>query len=345
MGQPEKTQGIQRTKRRIPWDGILTSAVFHIIILAVAASLTVLVIKGREKVMFEAKQPPSVPARKLKHSIRVKQMQKQTRKPQILQRLIAKNPSAVSLPELPEMDRPDIKSMHDSPMLHAKAGSALGGLGGIGGGAGRGLTGGSGYSDTRFFGQNVRTRAVCILMDISPSVVKKGVLEDVRKEAMEMLKKLNPGTKFNAIVFVDGALPFSEQMLFATGENREKALKWLDSSFNSRSQGNRRGYSGSTPSEAIKMAVEMGCDTMFVITDDPPYLKEGNAYTGVEIEDHADNILDFAKRIETDYGRQVRIHTVCYKPWNNEKGDAAKKFLKKLARRTGGHYRLIKRKD
>ncbi|NCC51170.1 MAG: hypothetical protein EOM20_08140 [Spartobacteria bacterium] len=335
----------ERPRARIPWDGILSSAVFHIILLAAAASLTVLVIKGREKVMFDAKQPPSVPARKLQHSIRVKQMQKQVRKPQIMQRLMAKNPGSVSLPELPDIETPDMKNMHDNPMLHNKAGSNLGGLGGFGGGAGRGMTGGGGYSDTQFFGQNIRTRAVCILVDISPSVVKKGVLEEVRNEAMEMLKSLNPGTKFNAIVFVDGAKAFNDQMLFATAENREAALTWLSRNFNSRSEGNRKGYSGSTPSQAIEMAVEMGCDTMFVITDDPPYLKEGDAYTGVEIESHADDIIDFAKGIETQYGRQVKIHTICYKPWNNEKGEQAKQFLKKLARSTGGRYRLIKRKD
>lgn len=343
MNNAANTPPAGRKKRKLPWDGVLASVIFHVILLATAASLTVLVIQSRQKVMFEAKKPPSIPPRKLEHSIRVKQMKKQVRKPQILQRMVARTPTDVALPEMPDMKQPDMKNLRDQLVSRSKAGSALGGLGGEGGGAGRGLTGGSGYSDARFFGENVRTRSVCILMDISQSVIEKGILEDVRREAMTMLESLNPGTRFNVIVFVDGALAFSEQMLFATTDNKTKALEWLKQEFHGRSQGNRRGYSGSTPSEAIKLAVELGCDTMFVLTDDPPYLKEGTSRTGVEIEDHADQILDFARDIESQYGRHVTINTICYKPWNNEKGERAKRFLKKLARRTGGRYKLIKR--
>ena len=62
------------------------------------------------------------------------------------------------------------------------------------------------------------------------------------------------------------------------------------------------------------MAVEMGCDTLFVLTDDPPYLKEGDRDTGVEITDHPDQIMDFTRGIERRLGRQVKFNTICYKP-------------------------------
>ena len=39
-------------------------------------------------------------------------------------------------------------------------------------------------------------------------------------------------------------------------------------------QGNKRGWSGSTPSDAIMMAVEMGADTIFLLTDDEPHIAE-----------------------------------------------------------------------
>lgn len=324
-------------------EGVLVSVVVHLLLVGGAASLTVLIVQSKPKMMFEAKEPPSLPAKKLEHSIRVRQMKKQVRKPRIMQKLVASAPADVALPELPAMEVPDRKTPRNDILLSSRAGGSLGGLGAGGGGAGRGLTGGSGYSDTKFFGENVRTRAVCILMDISQSIIEKGVLEDVRNEAMEMLKSLNPGTKFNVIVFVDGAKPFTPQMVFATQDNKQAALSWLGQSFNGRTTGNRRGYSGSTPSQAIEMAVEMGCDTMFVLTDDPPYLKEGTARTGVEIEEHQDNILDFAKDIETNYGRRVKINTIAYKPWDSARGEEAKDFLKDLARATGGRFRHVER--
>lgn len=91
------------------------------------------------------------------------------------------------------------------------------------------------------------------------------------------------------------------------------------------------------------MAVEMGCDTMFILTDDPPYLKKGTSRDGVEIEDHKDQIIDYAEDIETTYGRPVRINTICYKPWDSPRGEEAKKFLKRLSRKTGGRFKLVKR--
>ncbi len=330
---------------RLKLEGIVASIVVHILLLIGAASVTVLVIQGRQKLMFEGKEPPSVPAKKLEHAIRVKQMEKQVRKPQILQRMVSKTPSSVALPELPEMEVPDMKNMRDTIMSRSKAGSSLGGLGGEGGGAGRGLTGGMGYSDAQFFGQNIRTRAVCILMDISPSMVAKGVVEDVRAEALKMLEALNPNTKFNVIVFVDGAQPFSPQMVYGTKTNRLAGIAWLNQQFDGRRMGNKRGYSGSTPGDAIKLAVEMGCDTMFVLTDDPPYLKKGDFESGVELPEHQKEILDFARNIESSFGRQVKINTIAYKPYNNEKGQRAIDFMKELSRTTGGRFKLVKDKD
>lgn len=332
----------RQRNRKLPWGAMAASALVHVILLVSAAYLTVLVVQSRQKVMFEGKKSPGIPARKLEHSIRVKQMQKQTRKPQILQRLAAAGPSKVALPELPKLSAPDVKNLRDTPMMNAKAGTTLGGVGGIGGGAGRGLTGGSGYSDTKFFGENVRTRAICILMDISPSMVAKGVVEDVREETLSMMESLSPVTKFDIIAFVDGAMSFTPQMVFATQDNKQKAMEWLKQSFDGRRQGNLRGYSGSTPYEAMKLAVELGSDTIFVLSDDPPYLKEGNASTGVEIEDHQDQILDFVKRIEKTTGRSVKINPIIYKPHENARGEQGKAFYKKIAQTTGGRFNVIK---
>ncbi len=325
--------------RKSPLTAVIVSIVFHILLLFGAGYLTVMVLQSREKVMFEAKKPPSIPARKLEHSIRVKQMQQQVRKPQILQRLVSQAPSAVALPELPKMDAPDIRNMRDTPILNNSQ-SMLGQLGRDGGGLGRGMTGGGGYSDAKFFGQNVRTRAVCILFDCTGSMYSKGVVTDVKREASRMLEELNPATKFNLIAFVDGAEGVTPSLVFAIQENKEKAIAWLDTIQENR-QGNRSGYSGSTPDQAIRMAVDIGADTIFLLTDDFPNLSKVVNGNRERIDDHADQLEDFIRGIETQYGRSVKINPILYKPNQGRSGDASRDYWKKIARITGGKMQVI----
>ena len=335
-----KTKSEDAAQKKRALNAILVSLGIHIILLIGAVSLTIMIISPKSKMMFEGKKSPSLPARKLEHAIRVKQMQKQTRKPQILQRLVTEAPSKVALPEMPDMKTPDIKNLHDTPIMNSRAGS-IGGLGGGGGGAGRGLTGGMGYSDTQFFGENIRTRAITICMDISPSMIAKGVVQDVLAETMRMLENMNVGTKFNIIVYVDGGLAFTPQMVYATQENKDAALAWLKQPFDGRKQGNLRGYSGSTPHEAIRMAVELGSDTVFVLSDDPPYLKQGDANSGVEIPEHMANIEKFVRGIESTTGKSVRFYPILYKPFENERGKLAIDYYKGIARATGGKCKVI----
>jgi len=317
---------------------VIISIVAHIVLIFGAGYLTVIVIQGREKVMFEAKKPPSIPARKLEHSIRVKQMQKQVRKPQILQRLVSQAPGAVALPELPKMDTPDMKKMRDTPNLN-RSKSILGDLGRAGGGLGRGDTGGGGFSDTKFFGENVRTRAIVILVDVTSSMYNKGVVEDVKREAKVMMEALNPGTKFNLIAFVDGAEAVSQQIMFATMENKDAAIAWLgDLKMNT--QGNKRGWSGSTPHDAIIMGVEMGADTIFLLTDDEPNISEVVDGNRIREEDHKDKLESFVKSIETTRGRTVKIHPIVYKA-TSYAGDRSKEYWKQIAKISGGKLKVI----
>lgn len=352
--QPAPTPGKpildERARRkRYLAEAATTALIFHVVAGIVAGTITIVVIATRPPVQFEAKKPPSVPARKLEHSIRVKQMKEQMRKPQILQRLVAQSPTAVALPELPKMEMPDQKTMRDMPTM-SRAGGALGGLGGQGGGAGRGLTGGMGYSDTKFFGQNVRTRAIVLLLDASQTLINKGVLDDVVTETSTMLDGLAPVTKFNVIGFVDGAASMFPQMVFATQTNKAAALSrlkqrppgkgdpnaWTADGFLPNRVGNLSGYSGSTPWKAIEMAVEQGADTIFIVMDDePPYVIKGKV-GDPPIETHKDDILDYVKAIPTKTGNAVKINVVMVEPRDTKRGKDAVEFYKRLCRETGG---------
>ena len=353
-----KTRAEDAAQRKRALNAILVSLAIHVLLLVAAVSLTIMIIAPKSKMMFEGKKSPSLPARKLEHAIRVKQMKKQTRKPQILQRLVTEAPSKVALPEMPEMKTPDIKNMRDTPLMNSRAGS-IGGLGGGGGGAGRGLTGGMGYSDTKFFGENVRTRAIVICFDISSSMILKGVVTDVIAESATMLERMNAGTKFNYVVFVDGADTFSPQMVYATQENKQLGLAWLDkvkNAFDASTQrirdssvdGQLHGQTGSTSLMALQSAVEMGADTIFLLTDEAPWLSSDSNMANA-MPDHIQKVEDYVRSIEKTTGRSVRIYPILYdpkeRPGQNQFGVVSAEFHKTIARATGGKVRIIKKEQ
>lgn len=363
-----KTKSEDAAQKKRALNAILISLGIHVLLLIGAVSLTIMIISPKQKMMFEGKKSPSLPARKLEHAIRVKQMQKQTRKPQILQRLVTEAPSKVALPEMPEMTTPDVKNLRDTPLMNSRAGS-IGGIGGGGGGAGRGLTGGMGYSDTKFFGENVRTRAMVICFDISTSMIEKGVIQDVIAESAGMLERMNAGTKFDYIVFVDGEDSFSPQMVYATKENKAQALAWLDkvkNAFNPQTQrftdqsvdGQLKGRTGSTSLMALEKAVEIGADTIFLLTDEAPWLDDGTTAAAGGATDarsanpdptHIQKVEDFVRSIESTTGRSVKIYPILYspkeRPGQNQFGIASADFHKTIARATGGKVRIISPKE
>ncbi len=361
-----KKKGTSDKKAQI--RAVILSIIAHVALIGGASYLTVLVIAGREKVMFEAKQPPSIPARKLEHSIRVKKMQEQVRKPQILQRMVSQAPSAVALPELPKMDTPDMKKMRDTPTMNQSQ-NILGDLGRAGGGLGRGQTGGGGFSDAQFFGQNVRTRAVIIAFDNTQTVINKGLLPELAAETAKMLNGLTPATKFNLIAFVDGAAPLFPAMVFATQENKKKAIEaltilsaedrrartrerskgggtaadWHPRGFVPNITGNNPDYSGSSPWQAIEVAAEMEADTLFIITDDDfPNIKKGTARTGVQVETHTRDIRRSVDDFQKRSGRSMKINVVIYKPnTRQEKAREAISFYRGLAGASGGRLTTV----
>lgn len=333
-----------KAKKRLI-EAAVSSLLFHLGLAGAAGAITIAVIVSRPEVTFEAKKPPSITARKLEHSIRVKKMQEQVRKPQILQRLVSQAPSAVALPELPTMDMPDMNKMRDTPTMNQNQ-NMLGDLGRAGGGLGRGQTGGGGFSDAQFFGENVRTRAIVIIVDVTTTIFKIGAIDVLKQEAATLLSALKPGTKFNMLVFVDGVGAFQPDMVFAIEENKKKCIDWLNSLKENDPRGQLKGFGGTSSKMAIEKAVEMGPDTIFIVTDgDYPKLKPSSPKNAPNIEGHADEILSFVKSIETRYQRSVKINPVIFYPEDDSDWErVTQDFYKTITRVTGGRVKTIERK-
>ena len=117
------------------------------------------------------------------------------------------------------------------------------------------------------------------------------------------------------------------------------SAQWMDG-IKMNKQGNKTGWSGSTPSDAIMMAVEMGADTIFLLTDDEPQISEIVNKERVRDDDHANKLYNFVNSVETTYGRSVKIHPIVYKA-SSRAGERSKKYWRQIARASGGKLKVI----
>jgi hypothetical protein len=331
-------------KRRLfgrSMQSLVISILVHLGLFVLAGSIVVYKYVKPPKMMFQpVKTAGKLPARKLEHTIRVKQFVQQTRKPRIMNKLVTKAKSTVLLPDMPPMNitRSDSRSMTSMTEFQ---GGHIGTLGLGSMGMGKSKNGLDGLSEAEFFGHRIKTRAVVILVDSSSSIVKKGVFESVRAEAVKMVGTFHPDTAFNVILFTDGAYAFSENPTYATCTEKERLQSWMATEMKI-NRGNNSATSGSTPIVALEKALSMNPDTVIVITDDPPYLK------GVDDTEHEKEIIALVRRHQSTAKTRTCINTVAFKSHREgsaftiAKGKRAREFLKKLARSTGGHFREVK---
>ncbi len=314
------------------------SLLVHLGIFLIAGFIIVIPYIKPPKMMFKpAKKHPKMPVRKLEHRIRVKQFEKQARKPKIMNKLVSKGKGKISLPKLPPMkfSKSDFKSL---PTMITPAGGHIGQLG-IGGlGIGKGGDGAfQGFSEAEFFGHKVKTKSIIILADSSSSLVKKGAFDDLRKEVISMTEKFHPDTAFNVILFTDGAFLYKKEMAYATKNEKKELAEWMNKEMKI-NRGNKKETKGSTPIEALKVAIEMEPDTIFLITDDPPRLGKN---TIAQRAIHAKEVLKTVRKYQNILEKRVKINTVLYKPKDNKTGIEALEFMKSLARANGGRFRVI----
>lgn len=322
-------------------QSLVISILVHLGLFVLAGSVVVYKYVRPPKMMFQpSKTAGKLPARKLEHTIRVKQFERQARMPRIMNKLVTKAKSTVSLPDLPPMNimHTDARSI---PSITELQGGHIGMLGRGSMGMGRSKIGLDGFSEAEFFGHRIKTRSVVILVDSSSSIVKKGVFEAVRAEAVKMVGTFHPDTAFNVILFTDGAYAFNERPTYASQAEKDRLRSWMAAEMKI-NRGNNPATSGSTPIVALETGLSMNPDTIILITDDPPYLK------GVDDTEHEKDILAIVRRHEGTAKTRVCINTVAFKPHREgsaymiAKGERAREFLKKVARSTGGHFREIK---
>jgi hypothetical protein len=349
---PPDGSGRKRPLLSRSFQSIGLSLLVHAAVFALAGAWVVYTYVKPPEMMFKpAREMPGLPARKLEHKIRVKQFEQQTRRPKLMRKLVSKAHGGIALPPLPPatVKATDIRALSS---LVTPAGAHIGqpGLGGYG--VGKGGSGAfAGFSEAEFFGHRMRTRSIVVLVDNSPSVRTRGVVDAVRREITNMVNRLHPDTRFNVILYRDGAEAFRPQMEYASLESKRLLNHWFAHDVTDNS-GQQPGY-GTTPLTALKQALSMGPDTIVITRDDqPPYLGRYNYSNKPEAirarADHAREFYALIREYQQESPGRVTINTLLFKPENlPESGVRYEQyqenidFLRRLASMTGGRFREI----
>ena len=339
---PRSRSGWQRVLFGAGSQSMALSAILIAGAFLIAGVVVVVKIIIPPPMMFQAaKKMPALPARKLEHRIRVKQFEQQARRPKIVNKLVSTSAAKIVLPQMPLQLQPAKTDFRALAAPLTPAGAHLGqlGLGGMGIGKG-GIGAFQGFSEAQFFGHQIKTRAIVILCDTTSSIVKKGIFEELRRETISMVEQFHVDTVFNVILFTDGALPFSPDLVFATHAVKTNLTQWMQRRMK-QNVGQASG-SGSTPIVALKAALEMKPDTIVLITEDPPWRGVYGVDSVMEKRQaHIEEILDVVRAHQQSADQRVTINTVAYKPYKSAYGDQGRKFLKDLASMSGGRYREV----
>lgn len=204
------------------------------------------------------------------------------------------------------------------------------------------------YASITLFDNQIMVRSVVFCLDSSASLVSKGISQErVVNAAVNAVKELGANTAFNVILFVDGAEAFSKELVLAIPENIEGLNSWLSDIGPHR--GNMAGASGGTPLTAIKLAVDIGADSIVIFTDgDGPSITETKADGLLNKSISRDprqvmgEVENYLKSVRQKPNARVQIFSFLLAPGNNERGENGMRFYKRISQMTDGRCYVIK---
>lgn len=180
----------------------------------------------------------------------------------------------------------------------------------------RGGMGREGVSGTSFFGGEVKGTRFVYVVDGSGSMASRGAMSAAKTELLASLRKLQSTQQFGIIFYSDRPRPMRlpnglPGVFFATETNLQQAEQYIRSV---------TPDGGTNHVDAIKMAIALGGDVLFLLTDAAdPSLSAG------ELEE-----------VRKRNGGRMQIHTVEFNVGADLTQD--NNFLKKLARQNDGSY-------
>jgi hypothetical protein len=208
----------------------------------------------------------------------------------------------------------DLNSLNE---LFRMSGGGPGGDGGEGGGSGGGSGGGHGPGSglgAGFFGSKGAGKSFVYVVDCSGSMYGHR-FDRAKRELVVSINKLKPEQKFYVYFFNDRTFPLFDPkpasgMLPATKDNRDRASRWIRT---------RQPESTTNPTLALKQALEMKPEVIFLLTDG-------------ELDEPA----EVRQMIQKNNKSNVVIHTIAF---DNEEATAT---LEAIAKENNGTFRFVK---
>lgn len=219
------------------------SLLFYILVGVLAVNLVALIIFGSVAIFTHifkrevAFQPgpeviKTIDPRKIEHKVKVKEMQKNSGRPQVQQRLQANRVSDMALPSI-DVEPTVVTDALQKNIVQNFASAGLGtGLGTGTGSGGLGL----GASEVSFFGIKAAGERIVFIVDVSRSMVEdiRGGLpgfEILKSEIGNMVDKLNHGTFFNLTAFDSRVDVFQPELEIVNNDLKNEAKEFISPYF------------------------------------------------------------------------------------------------------------------
>ena len=302
------------------------------IILAIGATIVVMVTVPKEEPVFIAKKTIYLKQRELEHTMSISEFQQAAATPTTIEKLSSETMLS-DLPPMPVMRISEFSPVEsDNP--YSTGMSLFGGSGLMG--AMQGLT--TSPSDISILGIQDTAQRFVIAFDISSSVInamtKAGMnITQIKEETIKLINQLNSNTLFGLIQHSRSYDVFQEFMVPATVNNKEAAIKWLESEFRT-SGSSGYNWQGGTPN-----GIELVIEAAFKMQPDVVFLVSDASYQRTTASGGSQNVpwKELEKKIKSmqdQLPKPARIHFIGF----SVKDENAKE-MKKIIRKNKGKYK------
>lgn len=337
---------------------LLISLAAHGIIVAIALGWIVSRYLGRdEEIAFVSRPRVQLPAEIREHKMNVAKNDSMAPRPAYSRRLAGAGPSAIQVPEMPDVNLDQMLPLDPSEMVSDQIAGLIG-ASGQGTGGGRGLGGGGGTggpgSGVAFFNIKDTARSVVVMIDVSQSMfsrtgdydsgtrklLKEGKdqsFQIIRDEAEKLIAGLGADSRFGIIRWSGSARSWKPELVRATDANKAEARTHIQESVDANSSPPTGGRPGGTRHDyAVEELIRLAPEVAFMLTDgNATRSGAGGGMTAIPPEEIFRQI-DLAAK---DGSALPRIHTIYYMTGADKKDE--EDLLRGIARKTKGRFRKV----
>lgn len=349
MPSPRQSLRKYAEEQRKPAKKKLVGTLFLAVVLQIAViALTVFVVvfvpTTREDPQFVSQKTIYLPQRELQHQMAVSEFQQAAPSPMMMDKVQVDQMTPTNMPNLPEMPRMEFTPI--APDQSSPFGAALFANAGIGGMM-EGLVGDA--STISFLGVHEEASRFVIVMDVSGSVVNSveasGMSMDmIREEAKDLIRSLNANTLFGFVQHVRGFDTFTDYLIPATVENKNKAIEWLDRRFRTSGRSGqdwRRGPEGSDGIVPIMDFIfDMDPEVIILISDGGYHETVGRGQRPVTLRE----LTSLIRNRQKDLSQEARIHTIHFPDIRNIQDGRIGPDLRRISASNDGQYRQMELK-